>query len=165
MADEKWNLEVLSPGERSILKRSAGTRMGNDLRAMEIYFKVVNSSPKGREREEKLFACLCMECLWREEDHPQEIPFEELLKKMYQDEKTSSSMKTRIINLLDIPWGDDGFLLGKICSFVKKIKSSDSMVKPDFMKLYEDLCQWNHPAHYIQRRWIRTICSFVKEEM
>lgn len=54
MADEKWNLEVLSPGERSILKRSAGTRMGNDLRAMEIYFKVVNNSPKGREREEKL---------------------------------------------------------------------------------------------------------------
>ena len=164
MADEKWNIKVLSSGERSVLKRSAGTMMGKDLRAMESYYKAVISPPRSRGREEKLFACLCMECLWKEEDHPKEIPFEELLKKMYQDDNSSSSMKTRIINLMDIPWGDDGFLLGKIYGFVKKMKSGDASVKPDFIKLYEDLCQWNNPDQYIQRRWIRTICTFDKEE-
>ena len=35
MADEKWNLRVLSSGERSVLKRSAGTMMGKDFRAMD----------------------------------------------------------------------------------------------------------------------------------
>ncbi len=164
MADEKWNIKALSSGERSILKRNAGIMMGNDTRAMGAYYKAVVKPPKGREREEKLFACLCMECLWKEEDHPKDVPLEELLNRLYQSDKSSTSMKTRIINLLDIPWGDDGFLLGKIYGFVRKIKTQDPAVKPDFIKLYDDLCRWNNPDQYIQRRWIRTICTFDKEE-
>ena len=164
MAEEKWNIKVLSVGERSLLKRNAGLVMGYDIRAIEAYYRAVVKPPKVREREEKLFACLCMECLWKEEDYLKELPLEELLKKLYQSDNSSESMKTRIINMLDIPWGDDGFLIGKIYGLIRKIKTQGVAVKPDFNKLYDDLCQWNSPDQYIQRRWIRTICAFDKEE-
>ena len=37
--------------------------------------------------------------------------------------------------------------------------ASEPMVMPDFEVLAEDLVYWNHPDRYIQRKWLRTICS------
>ena len=164
MSDAKWDTGKLVNGGRSALKHDVGVIMGSNTRAMEAFFQALNFAPKSREQEEQWYACLCMECLWKPENHPAILRFEELLRQMYQSIETSSSIKRRIITMLDIPWSSDGYLLGKLSNFARLMYSKSSTVMPDFGALADDLSRWNHPDKYVQRRWIRVICGLAKDD-
>ena len=164
MSDGKWSLDRLDAGARNSLKRNAGQMIGNDYQALEAFYRAVGYVPKSREQEEQWFACVCMECLWKPEDHPQVVLFEEMLRRKYHQPDTSDSIKRRIISLADVPWSRDGFLLGKLNNFSRMFKAESGSVMPNFDRLAEDLAQWNRPEHQVQRRWIRTICEATEKE-
>ena len=163
MRDAKWDTGRLDSGGRNALKRDAGVMMGRNPRAMEAYYRALSSAPKNREQEEQWYACLCMECLWKPENHAAAVRFEELLRRMYQNSETSDSVKRRIIAVLDMPWSSDGYLLGKLSNFTRLMYSKNNSLMPDFCALADDLANWNHPDKYVQRRWIRTICGLAKD--
>lgn len=164
MSDQKWDAAKLDSGGRSILKRNAGCMMGSNLRALEAFYSVLNQKPKSREQEEQWYACVCMECLWKADRNPRKVQMEELLHRLYQSSESSESIKHRIIAMLDEPWNEDGYLLGKLCNFARMLRARDETVMPDFEALAEDLYKWNYPEKNVQRRWIRTICGVNKEE-
>ena len=157
MSGEKWNALRLSTGDRSILRRNAGKMFGEDMRAMEAFYRAVG--PERLSNESVCFAALCMECLWRQEDRPRRRPFEEMLRERYQNSKTTDSMKRRMMAFLDTPWSQDGFLLGKICSIVRMLRAEDARTMPDFERLADDLTNWNLPDRQVQQRWVHTICQ------
>ena len=159
MPDHKWDLSRLSAGEKSALKRNAGTMMnaaGAD--AIESFYHALTAKVKQYE-ENTWFAALCMQCLWREEDHPQIRSLPEMLRAIYQNPDSTESSRKKCTGFLDVSWGNDGFLLGKICSLVRGMRSRSTQVMPDFEELADDLSRWNHPDRYIQRKWLRIICS------
>lgn len=162
MTEEKWDLSLLDSGGRSALKRNAGIMMGNDMMALEAFWRAAQNVPRGQEKI--WYACMCFDCLWRAEDHPEIKPFEEMLRSIYQDRDTSESIQHRIISITDVPWGEDGFLLGKLANFIRMMKAKNAAVKPDFQKLSDDLRYWNASEHKVQRRWIETICRYRKED-
>lgn len=165
MPDHKWDLSRLSAGERSALKRNAGMMMnaaGAD--AIEGFYRALTSRVSQYE-ENAWFAAICMQCLWREEDHPQVLPFPEMLRAIYQNPDATESSRKKCTGFLDISWSNDGFLLGKICNLVRLMRSGNASVIPDFEALAEDLTKWNHPDRYIQRKWLRTICSYNQDNV
>ena len=158
MQESKWDLSRLSAGEKSALKRNAGIMMnaaGAD--AIEGFYRAltVRCSPYA---ESAWFAALCMQCLWREEDHPRIKPFQEMLRAIYQNADATESTRKKCTAFLDVSWDDDGFLLGKICSIIRRMRADDPSAMPDFEMLADDLSHWNHADRYIQRRWLGTIC-------
>ena len=159
MPDHKWDLSRLSAGERSALKRNAGTMMNAAAAdAIEGFYRALTA--KVRQHEEAAwFAALCMQCLWRETDNPQVRSFPEMLRAIYQNPDATESSRKKCTGYLDIIWGNDGFLLGKICSLVRSMRSENAAVMPDFEELADDLSRWNHPDRFIQRKWLRIICS------
>lgn len=159
MAEMKWEISRLSSGERSALKRDAGCMIGSDLQALEAFYHAVPAIPKSRERESQWYACVCMQCLWKPEDHPKVLRFEEILHRLYMGADISGSIRSRIIAMMDLPWSEDGFLLGKLTNFARMFRSRDAAVMPDFVALADDLARWNHPDKPVQRRWIKTICD------
>lgn len=164
MPDHKWDVSRLSAGGRSALKRNAGIMMnaaGAD--ALEGFYRALTSRP-GRYEEKAWFAAMCMQCLWREEDHPQTRLFPEMLRAVYQNPDATDSSRKKCTAFLDISWDDDGFLLGKLCSLVRGMRAGNAAVMPDFDELADDLAHWNHPDRYVQRKWIRTICSASNQD-
>lgn len=164
MSEKKWDVGRLDSGGVSALRRCAGVMMGNSVQALEAFYRAASYVPRTQEQEGQWFACLCMECLWKSDTAPAVFPFEELLRRLYQNSETSESIKHRVIALLDVPWSRDGYLLGKLSNFARMLRAREGSVMPDFEALADDLARWNHPDHIVQRRWIRTICGSVKEE-
>ena len=163
MQGSKWDLSRLSAGERSALKRSAGTMMDSaGMLAVEAFYRAQTTSCS-LYAEKAWFAALCMQCLWREDDHPQVKPLQELLREVYQDLDATESMRRNCVSFLELPWSDDGFLLGKICSWVKKLRAAHPETMPDFNLLAADLAQWNHADRFVQRRWLNTICRTIQD--
>ena len=158
MSEPKWDISRLSAGERSALRRNAGIMMDSaDLNAIEAFYHALLKGCS-KYQEKAWFAALCMQCLWREQDQPQIYPFPELLKQVYQSPTSTDSIRKRCTNFMDLFWADDGFLLGKICSLVRKMRSDHSNYMPDFESLADDLSHWNNENHYIQRKWLEIIC-------
>lgn len=157
MPNDKWDLSRLSPGERSVLKRSAGIMMGSNMKSVQaFYHALVKPCPK--MAEDAWYAAMCLECLWRPEDHPRVMKAEEMISRLYQKDDTTESVKKRCTAFMDLNWSEDGFLLGKLSALFRMMCSADGSVMPDFEALADDLCKWNHADHYVQRRWMRTIC-------
>lgn len=156
MNKKVWDISKLSSAEKSVLKRCAGQMMGNDMRAMQAYYHAVGYQSHKNEKE--YYAALCMECLWRDSEELEKVPFEMILHDMYFDEHITESMKHKLVSFLDLPWGNDGFLLGKLCSLAKIMKTGNLSKMPDFLKLAEDLSFWNADGKQVQRRWLKTIC-------
>ena len=164
MPDHKWDVSRLSAGERSVLKRNAGVMMNDaGMQALEAFYRALTDNC-GAYAEKAWFAALCMQCLWREEEHPQKKPFPELLRAIYQNPDATDSARKRCTNYLDLSWSDDGFLLGKICGLVRKLRADNAAVMPDFEQLADDLTNWNHGERYIQRRWLNIICASRNEQ-
>ena len=166
MPEPKWDTARLSAGERSALKRSAGVMMESaSMQAIEAFYRAL--TVRGSVQAEKAwFAALCMQCLWREEEHPAVKPFPEILRSMYQNPDATESTRKRCTNYLDIYWDDDGFLLGKICSLARKMRADDASVIPDFNELADDLepNNWNNNKHWVQRKWLNIICRSKAEQ-
>lgn len=157
MACEIWDLKRLDTGDRSELKRCVGTMLGGNMVATEAFYRALLKQPF-IETEDRIFAAMCMECMWHAEDVHATYPIEEMLRRIYWASTTTPSTQKKIVSLLDIAWGKDGFLLGKLTALVKRMRAEDGSIMPDFEKLAEDLVHWNSAQHYVQRRWIRTIC-------
>ena len=164
MACEKWDVGKLDTGDRTVLRRCAGEMMGGNMTAIEAYYHALNTYPKWDGENEIFFAAMCMECLWRADDVRSRLPMEEMLRQMYNHRDATPSTKKRIISMLDIPWGNDGFLLGKLCSMARRMRADNGGLMPDFEKLADDLRNWNHPDHFVQRRWIKVICATNNKE-
>ena len=166
MPDHKWDISRLSAGERSALKKNAGVMMdasGTQMEAIEAFYRALTQRC-GSYSEGAWFAALCMQCLWREKDHPQIIPFPKILQAIYQNPKATDSARKRCINYLDLSWSNDGFLLGKIFCLVRKMRADNASIMPDFEKLADDLANWNHWERYVQRRWLNIICNNEQEK-
>ena len=155
MNEIKWDLDKLSTGDRSVLKRCAGEMLRDQVKAIEVFYRGLIVFPK--KSESQWFACMCMDCLWNSTSQSVK-PFEEMLRDLYNNKNTSPSMRKRIVALLDIPWSEDGYLLGKLAGFAHMFRSANNAAKPDFNKLADDLSSWNHPDRFVQRKWIRVIC-------
>ena len=166
MPEPKWDTARLSAGERNALKRNAGVMMDSaSMQAIEAFYQALTA--RGSVQAEKAwFAALCMQCLWREEEHPAVKPFPEILRSMYQNPDATESTRKRCTNYLDIYWDDDGFLLGKICSLARKMRADDASVIPDFNELADDLepNNWNNNKHWVQRKWLNIICRSKTEQ-
>lgn len=163
MPDEKWDISRLSAGEKAALKRNAGIMMDfASMEAIEAFYRSLKMHCKPYE-EKAWFAALCMECLWREEDHPQRVPFPKLLQSMYQDKDATESTRKKCTNFFDALWAEDGFLLGKISSLVHKMRTENASKMPDFEMLADDLVHWNNHERYIQRKWLNIICKPERE--
>lgn len=164
MPDHKWDASRLSAGERSALKRNAGVMMNDaGMQAIEAFYRALDEAC-GPYAEKAWFASLCMQCLWREEEQPQKRPFPEILRAIYQNPDATESTRKRCTNYLDLSWGDDGFLLGKICGLVRKMRADNAAIMPDFEQLADDLTNWNHSERYVQRRWLNNICAGRNEQ-
>ena len=135
------------------------------MQAIEAFYRAL--TVRGSVQAEKAwFAALCMQCLWREEEHTAVKPFPEILRSMYQNPDATESTRKRCTNYLDIYWDDDGFLLGKICSLARKMRADDASVIPDFNELADDLepNNWNNNKHWVQRKWLNIICRSKAEQ-
>ena len=167
MPDSKWDLARLSAGEISALKRNAGMMMDSaSMQAIDAFYRALTVHCRPYD-EKAWFAALCMECLWRKEDHPQKKPFPDLLRAIYQNPDSTESTRKRCTSFFDALWSEDGYLLGKIFNLVHKMRAENASVMPDFELLADDLVRWNHSDRYIQRKWLNTICRTeqAKEEL
>lgn len=163
MPEHKWDLSKLSAGERSALRRNAGVMMqsaGAD--AIEGFYRALISGCSPYQ-EKAWFSAMCMQSLWRDEDHPMVFPIQDLLRKVYQNPESTESTRKKCTMFMDISWGDDGFLLGKICGLIRTMRAKDASVMPDFEALADDLSRWNNPDRYIQRKWLSVICRADNE--
>jgi len=133
------------------------------MQAIEAFYRALDETC-GPYAEKAWFAALCMQCLWREEEHPQKKPFPEILRTVYQNPDATESARKRCINYLDLSWSDDGFLLGKICALARKMRADQATIMPDFELLADDLANWNHGTRYVQRRWLNIICASRNEQ-
>ena len=166
MNKQKWDLSRLDNGDLSALRRAAGTQ-GVNMAALRAFYKACGYCDP---RVEKYwFPALCMDALWRTTESPVIKPMEDCLGAMLTGEaNTTASLKHRIEMLLETPWNEDGFLLGKLLNLVKILKSKTNL-KPDFQVLADDLRRWNYPEQPVQRRWLRAVYNikpdeYVKEE-
>ena len=164
MPEPKWDVSRLSAGERSALKRNAGVMMNDaGMQAIEAFYRALTMGC-GTYAEKAWFAALCLQCLWREEDHPQVKPFPEMLRAVYQNPEATDSTRKRCTNYLDLAWRDDGFLLGKLCGLARMMRANNAAVRPDFDSLADDLANWNHAERFVQRRWLNIICAASNEQ-
>ena len=156
MSDTKWDLSRLDTGELSALRHSAGATVENaSMDALRAFYKACGyCDPK---KEEYWFSAMCMETLWRDTENVKIKSMAECLRSLIaQDANATESMQHRVDMLLETPWDRDGFLLGKLLNQVKLLKSKTDL-KPDFQALADDLQKWNHPSHWVQRGWLRTL--------
>ena len=56
---------------------------------------------------------------------------------------------------MDLTWGEDGFLLGKLARLIKLAKSKNYAV--DCAALLIDLIYWNGLKQTVQLRWARSL--------
>lgn len=165
MPKPKWDVARLSADEKSALKRSAGTMMnGASMRAIEGFYRALTDHCKSFE-EPAWFAALSLQCLWHEEEKTTIKELPEILKITYNDPEATDTTRKHCTDFLDINWSEDGFLLGKICNLVRKHHSKHPEIMPDFEKLADDLTSWNHATHFVQRKWLNTICSTIKDQV
>ena len=109
-------LDALPKGERTALKREAGTMLEQaDGRAVRVFYQCLpaDASPW---QEGRMFAAACIHCLWEPEVRDRK-PLEEIFFRLGQDQTISKSMGHRLETLLDLPWAEDGFLLTKLFYF------------------------------------------------
>ena len=150
-------VDSLDKGSRVALKRSAGIMLSQaDGKAIGAFYRCVLPTVP-QKQEEKWFAVACMKCLWDPQETPGQ-PVEQVIAHLMRDERLTKSMQRRVEALLDTPWDQEGFLLVKLCRFMKFLrqKTDESL---NFSQLLEDLIYWNGENQSVQRRWARCIFS------
>ena len=162
MSDWSWDLSRLDAGDMSALRRAAGVDIGKaSISAQRAFYKACGYCEGWQEKY--MFPAVCMDALWRSTDEPTVKSMPECLrdmKAMYPE--TTESLQHRIDALLETPWDDGDFLIGKLLNIVKILKSKTGL-KPDFCELAKDLNQWNHSERRVQRRWLRTLYNMERK--
>lgn len=154
------NIDSLPHGLRVQLRRAVGQRLGEaSTSAMGAFYRCL---PHGRALQpyetDAWFAAGCMHCLWnaRQTENPEtqsagkSIP--QILRQMSQREDDAlDKYSRRLASLLDISWGDDGYLLGKVARLVKQMQRAGDQV--NCSRLLLDLLRWNDTDQIVQKRW------------
>ena len=166
MSDWTWDLARLNAGELSVLRRAAGVDVDHASKpALRAFYKACGYCDAWQEKF--MFPAMCMDALWRSTDEPTVKPMEECLRdfraKLEEEKKSTESMEHRIDALLETPWEDDGFLIGKLLNLVKILKSKTNL-KPDFHRLAEDLNRWNGEKRHVQRKWLKVLYNVKSEK-
>ena len=163
MSDWTWDLARLDAGELSALRRAAGADVSQaSVPALRAFYKACGYCDAWQEKF--MFPAVCMDALWRSTDEPTVKPMEECLRDlMAKEQETTESMQHRIDALLETPWDDGGFLIGKLLNLVKILKSKPDL-KPDFQRLAEDLNRWNGDKRPVQRKWLRVLYNVKTEK-
>lgn len=161
MDNQSWygtfcqRIDQLDKGSRVALKRSVGVMLPQaDGKAISAFYRCLLPSVP-QKQEDKWFAVACMKCLWDPEEVPG-LPVEQVIAQLVRDETLSGSMKHRVEGLLNTAWDQDGFLLVKLCRFMKLLRQKTTMTV-DFSLLLEDLIYWNSDNQSVQRKWARAI--------
>ncbi|MEG0766327.1 MAG: type I-E CRISPR-associated protein Cse2/CasB [Clostridia bacterium] len=156
-----FHIDLLTNGDRAALKRCVGKTLNDaDGTALTAFYK---ARPCGMPvwQENRAFAALCMDSLWRAEQRPIALPMEECLKRL----EGSDSFQRRVCALLDTRWSDeDGYLLVKIARLVRMIRHADMPMMPQIEQLFADLLYWNAENRTVQKRWARTLYNQIKED-
>lgn len=151
-----WQLERLNKGERTALKRAAGT-LALNASAMRAFYKA--DTCRDARWEEQRYAAMCMACLWNEQENPPELSMQECLARMCWDDNNElqEAMAKRVEALLETRWSkEDDYLIGKLLNLVRMMKAKGDF-RPDFEKLARDLWNWNGEDRRVQREWLKTI--------
>ena len=152
--NELWQLDRLSKGEHTALKRAAGTLKLN-APALRAFYKA--DLCREQAWESKRYAAMCMACLWDAQDQTSVVSMEECLKSLcWVDGELQAGVVRRVDAMLETRWGDDDYLIGKLLNLVRMIRAK-GMLRPDFQQLARDLRCWNYEDRRVQRRWLRTI--------
>lgn len=150
----------LSTGQQASLKRSAGRTLREaDAAALQAFFTAV--PPQKPYNREKAFAVVCGICLWKSEQRNNTKPFAECMHILRLQKGTDGcdGLDARFRNLIDTAWNDDdGYMAAKLTRMLKLLKSSEISC-PDPEGLYKDLCNWDHPERFVQRRWMEAYLS------
>ena len=151
---ELWDLGRLNTGERTALKRAAGT-LAFDVAARRAFYKA--DLNRQESWEDQRYAAMCMACLWREEDNTPVLDMEICLKRMCRSgQELNEAMAHRVDTLLETRWEQDDFLIGKILNVVRMMRSKGEF-RPNFEALAEDLRYWNSDQRSVQRKWLKAI--------
>ena len=153
-------LDALPKGERTALKRGAGTMLEQaDGRAVRVFYQCLpaDASPW---QEGRMFAAACIHCLWEPEVRDRK-PLEEIFFRLGQDQTISKSMGHRLETLLDLPWAEDGFLLTKLFRLIQLARSKGYAV--DCERLLKDLLSWNGEKQVVQHKWAKAL--YIKPEI
>lgn len=150
MHDVQATLAHLTPAQQTALKRHVGKRLSEaNAEALQAFYLVVPREIAQTWREERLFAVLCMACLWTEEAHRDPKPLAICLRQVAQTESANHRFRA----VLDTRWEEDGYLLAKFARLVRWVRSTSEWLYPDFDALFADLLYWNGDERRVQRKW------------
>ena len=154
-------IQKLTTGQQAALRREAGKRMSEaDAASLQAFYSAMPSDTP-MYCQERLYAVMCIMCLWKPEERKNHQHFARCLKLI----KNSESSDGRLRTLLDTYYQeDDGFLIGKLARLAKQIHSSEKRLFPDCEQLYSDLLKWNSSYRGVQRRWMEMYIRDDKNE-
>lgn len=139
----------LSTGDASALKRALGMTLSQaKAPAQAAFFKIAPTDIKPWE-EDAFFLSACSVCAFGKISGAKHA-FVDCLRALYQQ---SQGVERLFLSLLDAPWDEDGFLLGKFSRLLRRIVHEEMNV--DQAELLRALLGWGAPARFVQLRWAR----------
>lgn len=169
------NLDHLPAPKKIALKRCCGKLLKDaSAEATMAFYQVYCLPEKFDWAKDRLFAVVCMNCLWDTEEEKENeekkeviVPLEiALYKKRKQLERNDSvgwsGMERRLLRLLDQKWDGDGLLCTDLWRMIKQMKSEGYII--DMASLGLDLCSWNAESRKVQQKWLKVCYQEKKEE-
>lgn len=152
-------LDKLPKGDRTALKREAGTMLERATgRAVRVFYQCLPADVALKDAE-RMFATACIHCLWEPEQQDRQ-PLEQIFFRLGQDKAMSDSMGHRLETLLDLTWDEDGFLLTKLFRLIQVVRAKGYAVNCE--DLTTDLVFWNLEKQSVQRKWAKAL--YMKPE-
>ena len=150
------NLEKMTVGERTSLKRSIGLAFNqSSAKAWAAFYK---AAPVYRPWEEDpYFFAACAFCFFSDSEGKTR-PLVDCLRSMSVE---STGIKSRLLALLDTPWDNSGFLLSKLGRILRMVHQKGYRIDVD--GLLQDLLGWSHDSRFVQTRWARTFFGLHDE--
>ncbi len=164
MSETKWQERLLSctTGETATLRRCAGKTLREaDASALRIFYSFL---PYGTPswQHDRYFTIMCCVSLWKPDERKNPMLFVDCLRESAPLDRIDG-LYSRVRNLLDAQWDDDGFMAVKLARLMKIVKNSDRSIYPDFDRLLQDLIHWNDASRSVQRLWAEKLFSLRTE--
>lgn len=160
------SLMELSTGDLAALKRNAGNTIGESRGAAGVFYRILPRSVAGRYREEIYFL---IATLFGLNKYAFAGDFGATMRAVKQKTGTENTDR-RMAIILDCVFGavdggrpGGGELPYRLRQSVKLAAGHE--VGVDWVNLLDDLCRWDHPQKFIQKKWARSFFSAVDIEM
>lgn len=143
-----FNIQILTKGEQTALKRSLGKGYLNaNSKAMLAFAK---SIPQGiREDQEFIwFEVACMYAL-----HDCKTGSTEFVKCLYKIDKGTQLLDRKMENMLGSSLTEESLLMKTISKLVKRLETEG--ITPDFKKLIRDLISWFYEDVTVKLWWAK----------